>query len=64
MSEKLIPKCRTDLNCAVCGCKEDDENYLTVPAHEYANYWICRKCCDKFEEDLKKYCEDYFTRGI
>ena len=48
-----------DLQCAICEVV-DDFHSMHVPRHDYANYWICRKCGDKYEEDLKNFNDKYF----
>jgi hypothetical protein len=62
-SEKLykeqVEKAKKDLNCAICDVLGSFRS-LHVPSNDYANYWMCRECGDKYIEDLKKWNEEYF----
>lgn len=48
------------LNCKICG-QIGNHITLSVPEHAYANHWLCDSCFYRYEIDLKKFNENYFS---
>lgn len=46
--------------CKICK-KEGTFRSLRVPDYKHANFWLCRECEEKYEEDLLEFNNKYFN---